>query len=150
MATKKPTLKCKYTFCKHKEEEVEKIDGWHSDCLKEKDNKKKILDLYVKYYKSEEKYATIQRAIKDMCHNHDSELVLYYLCHSIKEKIPYKSIFTLGWLLNNEQQIKKKYEEAKLRIEVKKINFEDVQSKKQVFMEYKKVKKKTIDEQLFG
>ena len=53
--------------------------------------------------------------------------MLYVLCQCIKEKVPYKSVFSLGWQVKNNMMYKNKYSLLKSKNEIKNYSFDDVQ-----------------------
>lgn len=126
--TKPKEYICGYSHCKHDNNKVpsdEAIkDGtryYHKDCLSEKQMRKQIFDIYYKHYKSTEDYSVVNGAINGFISNSTVEYVLYVLCYAIREKIPFKGIFTLGWLVKNNEDIKNKYISMKIHSERKDI-----------------------------
>ncbi len=127
---------CGYTFCKHSGErvpsEIAIKDGsryYHPDCHKEKKMKQQIVDIYYKFYKSSEDYKVVLKAVNNLIHDqgYDASFVLYVLCQCIKEKVPYKSVFSLGWQVKNNMVFKNKYSLLKSKNEIKNYSFDDVQ-----------------------
>lgn len=148
---------CGYSNCLHKGEkvpsEIAVKDGtryFHFDCYEEKKQKTQIFKIYYKYYKSTEDYAVVRKAINDFCKTSNSEFVLYILCQSIKEKVPYKSIYTLGWLVKNNMEFKKKYVKMKASRLVKNIDFTKTEVTFSEASKVKQNKKKNWEETLFG
>lgn len=144
---------CGYTFCKHSGErvpsEIAVKDGsryYHPDCHKEKLTKKQISDIYYQFYKSSEDYKVVMKAVNNLVNNqgYDASFVLYVLCQCIKEKVPYKSIFSLGWQVKNNMVYKNKYALLKSKNLIKKYSFDDVLcvNSETEFPEVKKEKKK--------
>lgn len=153
---------CGYTFCKHSGEKVSSDiavkDGtryYHPDCHKEKETKKQIIDIYCKYYHSTEDYKVITKAINNIVNEQkiDALFVLYVLCQCIKEKVPFKGIFSLGWQVKNNMVYKKKYEEVQTKAAVRKQDFsmaETVQADPPDGAYKKEHKRKTWEDVLFG
>jgi hypothetical protein len=150
---------CGYRHCKHCGVKVPSSqaikDGtryYHQDCHKEKEEKQKICDLYYKCYKSTEDCHVVRKAIAQLINeqNFTSEYVLYVLCQSIIQKIPYKSIFTLSYIVKNDMQIKKKYNDFKIKEKIKDFKFDDTQTIKREDFNYKKNTKSSWEDTLFG
>jgi hypothetical protein len=119
---------CGYSGCLHNGEKIpseEAIkDGtryYHKDCHEEKCFKTQIFDIYYKYYRSTEDFHMVRKAINGFVSNSNAEYVLYVLCQAIHKKTPFKGIFTLGWLVKNDMEIKKKYQAMKNQIKRKEI-----------------------------
>ncbi len=132
--SKQKTYVCGYSSCLHDKEpipsEIAVKDGnryYHEDCLKDKQNRQKVFELYYKYYKSTEDFVMVRKAISEYSSNFGSEYILYVLCQAIHTRIPFKGIFTLGWLCKNNMDIKKKYSNMKSKKQVSKYNFDDVE-----------------------
>lgn len=126
---------CGYKFCMHSGEPVlpenSVKDGgryYHTDCHKEKETKKQIIDLYYKYYKSTEDYKVVVKAMNSLIHdqNNSATFVLYVLCQCIHDKVPFRGIFSLSWQVKNNMQYKKKYQSLQAKAEVKKYRFDAV------------------------
>lgn len=135
MSNKPRMYICGYTFCKHKEDKVSPEYGikdgtryFHPECHKEKEKKKQILDLYYKYYHSTEDYRIVTKAINTMINNQGNEAsyVLFCLCQCIRDKVPFKSIFTLSWIVKNKMEYRKKYDLLKAKEKTKGFEFENV------------------------
>lgn len=149
---------CGYSDCLHKGEkvpsEIAVKDGtryFHPDCLKDRRQRNQIFEIYYRCYKSAEEYAMVRKAIKGFCLKSSSEYVLYVLCQSIHKKIPYKGIFTLGWLVNNDMEIRKNYDKMKAKSVMKAMDFENVETVKQQTVEIvHENKKKSWTDTLFG
>lgn len=126
---------CGYTFCKHMGErvppDVAVKDGtryYHPDCLKEKEEKKQIIDLYYKYYHSNEDMRLVTKHINTLISSgNDSNYILFCMCQCIREKVPFKSIYTLGWEVKNKSVWRQKYDRIKAQQAVKDFTFDDVE-----------------------
>lgn len=149
---------CGYQHCKQSGVKVpsnEAIkDGtryYHPDCHKEKEDKQKIFDLYYKCYRSTEDYHLVRKVLVQLINEQGftSEYVLYVLCQAIIGKIPFKGIFTLSWLVKNNMQIKKKYENFKIKEKVKDYNFESIETTKRDSCTYKKENNTSWEDTLF-
>lgn len=123
---------------------------YHRDCHEEKERRNQIFDIYYKYYKSTEDCRMIRSVIKTASEANGSEFVLYVLCQSIRKKVPYKGIYTLGWIVRNDMEIRKKYRELKSKEAVKYFNFDDVETKKKNPITYKKESNNSWEETLFS
>ena len=101
-------MKCRYKGCKfggEVDKEVAIKDGnayYHADCLKEKNNKSQIKEIYTKYYPSNEPVTAIYNGISKLCEKVDSEFVLYCLCQWIRQKKELKSIYGLNYVVANK------------------------------------------------
>lgn len=127
---------CGYTFCKHKDNKILPEAGvregsryFHKECHKEKEIKKQIIDIYYKYYKSTEDYKVVTRAVNDLVHklNFEALFVLYVLCQCVKEKIPFKSIFSLSYQVKNNMVYKKRFDSLKAKTRVRNFVFDNVE-----------------------
>ena len=122
-------LKCRYKQCKHGGEvdkEVAVKDGsayYHEDCLKEKNNKKKIKDIYYKFYQSKEPVTQVNTGISKLVEKNDSEYVLYALCQWIRQMKPLKSIYGLSYVVA-DKDIESSYKKLKALEKVKEFNRE--------------------------
>ena len=110
-----------------------------------------ICTLYQRRIGSEEKEYLIKKVVSDLVGEFGEEYVLFVLNQSIKENIPYKSIYTLRWLLNNSTDMKKKYQESKAEKEARKSAFDTAKANQKKAMAYKKNDRTSSWEQtLFG
>jgi hypothetical protein len=150
---------CGYQHCKHNGVKVPSDEAvkdgtryYHSDCHEEKQDKQKIFDLYYKCYKSTEDYHLVRKVLVQLINvqQFTSEYVLYVLCQAIRNKIPFKGIFTLSWLVKNDMQIKKKYDGYKIKEKIKDFTFDDTQTIKREDSTYKKQSETTWEDTLFG
>lgn len=154
---------CSYTFCTHKGDKILPAAGikegsrfLHKECHAEKEIKKQIIDIYYKYYKSTEDYKVVTRAVNDLVHklNIEARYVLFVLCQCIKEKVPFKGIFSLSWQVKNNMVYKKKYSELQARAKVRKFSFVGVECVDTPATLEKKLdekeKRKTWADTLFG
>lgn len=148
---------CGFTHCLHSGKKVPSDiavkDGtryYHPDCIKDKQTRTQIFDIYYKYYKSTEDYHMVRKAINGFIDGTTSEYVLYVLCQAIHKKVPFKSIFTLGWLVKNDMEIKKKYMAMKTKNKIRDFDFDDIETKKKEAITYKKNNDNSWDKTLFG
>ena len=148
---------CGFSHCLHSGEKVPSDlavkDGtryYHKDCSEEKERRSQIFDIYYKYYKTTEDYQMVRKAIVGFIEASSSEFVLYVLCQAIHRKVPFKGIFTLGWLVKNDMEIKKKYQAMKASEAVKTFTFDDVETKKKSPITYSRGRNSSWEETLFG
>lgn len=117
-------MKCRYKNCRHggtveKEEAVKEGNAYfHIDCLKEKNNKAQIKEIYSKYYQSNEPVMSINIGISKLCEKVDSEFVLYCLCQWIRQKRELKSIYGLNYVVANKD-LESAYKKSKASERVK-------------------------------
>lgn len=112
--------KCKYKYCKHngivlKDEAVKEGNAYyHSDCLKEKNEKKQIIDIFYKYINKTEVGAQLTRTVNTIVSTNraTSEFLLYALCYVIHHKIPLNHVAGLYYIINNNE-IKTSYQNYK-------------------------------------
>lgn len=137
---------CGYQYCKHNGVKVPSDqaikDGtryYHQDCHIEKEQKQQIFDLYYKAYKSTEDYYLVRKAVSQLVNEqfYPSEFVLFALCQAIKQRIPFKGIFTLSYIVKNDMSIRKKYETYKAKETTKDFSFDDVNTLKKEIIIYK-------------
>lgn len=150
---------CGFKYCLHPGEKVPSDiaikDGaryLHPDCKKEKQTRSQIFDIYYKFYKTTEDYHMVRKAIKGFCDTSPSEYVLYVLCQAIHQKVPFKGIFTLGWLVKNDMEIKRKYAAMITKKATKGLNFENIETIKSEVIEtnHEDRKKKSWTDVLFS
>lgn len=154
---------CSYTFCKHKGDKILPEAGvkegsrfLHKECYAEKETKKQIIDLYYKYYKSTEDYKVVTRAVNDLVHklNFEARYVLFVLCQCVKDKVPFKGIFSLSWQVKNSMVYKKRYSKLQAQVKVRKFCFDNVECVEATVVPGKKtednVKRKSWADTLFG
>ena len=150
---------CGYTFCRHKEDKVDPENGvkdgkryFHPECHKEKETKKQIIDLYYRYYHTDEDYKVVTRAVNDLIHKqeNDAVYVLCVLCQCIRGKVPFRSIFSLSWQVKNNETFRKKYNAMIANEKVKGLTFDDVQVVYNDTLQRKPPKRKSWSSTLFG
>lgn len=150
------TYKCNYKHCKYEgrvaKNEAVKDGGryYHSECLDERRDKQKIIDLYYKYYESKEPMQLVNKTINTIVNDKsiNSEFVLYVLCQLIRNKTPMKSINALHYFAVNDD-MKVDYEKMKALEMMRGITFENTSVVKQIDMQYKKKKKTSWSDTLF-
>jgi hypothetical protein len=149
---------CGYQHCKHNGVKVPSDqaikDGtryYHEDCHKEKEQKKQITDIYYKYYKSTEDIKFVNTVIGQLIYDkfYPCEYVLFTLCQAIHRKIPFKSIYTLGWLVQNDMQIREKYIKQKAQSKVKLLTFDDIDTVKEEIIPINSTTKNSWEGTLF-
>lgn len=140
---------CGYKYCLHDGKKVSSLESlkdgtrhYHPDCHKEKQQKQQTFDLYYKYYKSTEDYHLVRKVLVQLINEGEqrfsSEYVLFVLCQAIREKVPFKGIFTLSWLVKNNMQFKQKYNAFKSKEKIKDFTFENTQTNTREIISYKK------------
>lgn len=151
----KNTVKCRYKYCKHDSkdiprEEAVRIGGayYHEDCHKESQNKKQVVDLFLEKINPNIPPPQVWRAVNDLVNKKgiDSTFLLfglkYYISHKIKLNYPGGLYYVVA---NKEMEA----EYNKMRTIAKKPTFEVLEEVVPIF-EYKKPKKKTLDNLLSG
>ena len=101
-------MKCKYSKCKcggEVDKDIAVKVGkayYHQECIKEKNNKIQIKEIYQKYYPSHEPVQSLNTCISNLCEKVDSEYLLYCLCQWIRQKKELKSIYGLNYVVANK------------------------------------------------
>lgn len=124
---------CGYPHCKHNGVKVPSNIGikdgtryYHEDCYQEKEQKNQIIEMYYKHSNSKEELRFVNSIISQLIYKdfYTSDFILFALCQAVKKKIPFKSIYTLRWLVKNDQQIMNNYTRQKANSKVSQYKFE--------------------------
>lgn len=128
-------MKCRYAHCKCGKE-VEKNEAvkvgnayYHHKCYEEKQNKRKILEIYKKYYNPTEGDMMINKAINQVVHSKGfaPEYVLFVLCQTIRNKRAMNNIMALHYLVNDKDYLDK-YKKIKVSEKVMGFDFNGIET----------------------
>lgn len=123
---------CKYSNCLHDTREFNKEDAiksgnfyYHKDCLKTKEDIKKIIDLFKRHINPNPVYTQLQSVIKNIVFTKKfgSDFLLFGLQYYIEHKIPLNYPQGLYYVIQNKKVIeaynKLRIKDIKKRIEIK-------------------------------
>lgn len=111
---KQSTVHCKYSKCLHGSREISKDDAvkigncyYHLDCLKTKEDIKKIIDLFTKHINPNPVYSNLQKVIDNIVFKKQlgSDFLLFGLKYYIDHKIPLNYPQGLYYVIQNKQVI---------------------------------------------
>ena len=148
-------MKCRYKGCKcggEVDKEIAVKEGnayYHTECLKEKNNKSQIRNIYYKYYQSQEPVTQVNTGISKLCEKFDSEYVLYCLCQHIRQKKELKSIYGMTYVVANKD-LETAYKKLKASEKVKEFKGEIEVVETETIQYYVENKPKSWTETLFG
>ena len=152
------TVKCKHGNCKHESREVEKSEAiksgnsyYHADCYKDKENRKEIIDLFVKHINPNPVYKQLQSVITTILDQKglSSDFLLFGLKYYIEHKIPLNYPQGLHYVVQNKQVIAS-YNIVKEKEIMKKENFVVPENTDEVEFTYKPTKIKGFSDILGG
>lgn len=152
------TVKCKHGNCKHESREVEKSEAiksgnsyYHADCYKDKENRKEIIDLFVKHINPNPVYKQLQSVITTILDQKglSSDFLLFGLKYYIEHKIPLNYPQGLHYVVQNKQVIAS-YNKVKEKEIMKKENFVVPENTDEVEFTYKPTKIKGFSDILGG
>ncbi len=107
-------VQCTYKYCVHENKTVDintaiKKRGkyYHPECIKDQENRKEIIDLFVNYINPNPVYKELQRVINTIIlRKHiDSDFLLFGLKFYIKHKIPLNYPQGLYYVIQNKDVI---------------------------------------------
>ena len=140
--------KCRYKNCPYGgtvSNDVAVKDGksyYHPDCLKEKNNKNQIIDIFYKYINKAEVGAQLRKTVDNIVDTKKStsEFLLYALCYVIHHKMSLNHPAGLYYIINNDEikQAYKHYQDS----QVQKMDTENIETEKEVSFEIKNTKNK--------
>ena len=108
------TVKCRYSNCKHDSKEIEKEEAikngncyYHADCFKDKENRREIVELFVKHINPNPVYAQLQAVIRTIIDQKglSSDFLLFGLKYYISNNIPLNYPQGLYYVIQNKQVI---------------------------------------------
>lgn len=111
---KQSIVHCKYSKCLHGSRGIGKDDAvkigncyYHSDCLKTKEDIKKIIDLFTKHINPNPVYSNLQKVIDNIVFKKQlgSDFLLFGLKYYIDHKIPLNYPQGLYYVIQNKQVI---------------------------------------------
>ena len=152
------TVKCRYSNCKYDSKEIDKDKAikcgnmyYHKDCYKEKENKKIIVDLFVKCINPHPVYNQLHSVINNIINQKgvSSDFLLFGLKYYIEHKIPLNYPQGLYYVIQNKQVIKA-YNDKKNKKEILNLNSFVVQEDNEVEFNYKPTKVKGFADILGG
>lgn len=152
------TVKCKYGKCKHESKEIEKSEAvkvgnayYHADCLKDKENRKEIIDLFVNHINPNVVYAQLQAVVRTIVDDrgNTSDLLLFGLKYYIEHKIPLNYPQGLYYVIQNKEVIAE-YKKIKAKEIMVKENFVTPESSNEVEFSYKPTKQRGFSDILGG
>ena len=152
------TVKCRYGKCKHESKDIEKSEAvksgnsyYHADCLKDKENRKEIIDLFSKHINSNVIYSQLQTVIKNIVDDrgNDSAFLLFGLKYYINHKIPLNYPQGLYYVIQNKDVIAE-YNKMKEKKVIAKENFVISENVDEVEFSYKPTKTKGFADILGG
>lgn len=125
------TVSCKYSNCLHNSRELNKEDAaksgnfyYHDDCLKTKEDIKKIIDLFKNHINPNPVYSQLQSVIKNIVFTKGlgSDFLLFGLQYYIEHKIPLNYPQGLYYVIQNKRVIesynKSKAKKIKKNVEI--------------------------------
>lgn len=152
------TVKCKYSKCKHKCKDIEKSEAvksgnsyFHNDCFIDKENRKEIVDLFVKHINPNVIFSQLQTVIKNIIDDrgNDSGFLLFGLKYYIEHKIPLTYPQGLYYVIQNKEMIAE-YKKLKEKNIMTKENFVIPDNIEEVEFSYKPTKTKGFADILGG
>lgn len=152
------TVKCKHSKCKHESKDIDKSVAvksgnayYHVDCLKDKENRKEIVDLFVKNINANVVFAQLQAVIRTILDDkgNSSDFLLFGLKYYIEHKIPLNYPQGLYYVIQNKEMIAE-YNKIKDRQIIAKENFVIPERIDEVEFTYKPTKTKGFADILGG
>ena len=152
------TVKCRYSGCNHDNKEMDKKDAvqvgnayYHEDCLRDKENRKNIVDLFIKYINPNPVYAQLNAVIRTIVDQKgvSSDFLLFGLRYYIEHKIPLNYPQGLHYVVQNKQVIAE-YNKVKEKELKAKTNFVMPEVNNEVEFNYKPTKTKGFADILGG
>ena len=143
-------VKCKHSKCKHENRELQKSEAvmsgnyyYHSDCMRDKENRKEIIDLFVKHVNPNVIFSQLQNVVKTILdiRGNNSDFLLFGLKYYIKHKIPLTYPQGLYYVIQNKEMIAE-YNRTKEKKIMKKENFMIAGNPEEVEFIYKPMKAK--------
>lgn len=138
-------------------EEVQSVPEIAQNVLEPKVNKStddeqvnQIYQIYQNHFNFNENPNTVKAAIKGFLRNSEPEYVKFVLLRAIDKNIPFKGIYTLGWLVKNDTTMKAKYDDKKAGEQVKDFDFNVIETNKKEATTYKKSTSSSWEDALFG
>lgn len=107
----KKTVKCRYQHCLHETKDIPKEEAvgnggfyYHADCYKEKQNKNKIVRIFIDNVNPEVSVPMLRRVINNIIHDKgiSSEFLLFGLEYYINHKIGIKYPAGLYYVIENQ------------------------------------------------
>lgn len=130
-------------------EEVQVISEPKLDEVVYSEEVNRIYQIYQNHFDFKENPNTIKSAIKGFLWKSDYEYVEFVLLQAITQNIPFKGIFTLGWLVKNDTGIRQKYNERIAKEKIKNFDFNTVETNKKEVTTYKKSTTSSWEDALF-
>ena len=152
------TVKCKYSKCKHESKDIEKTEAvksgsayYHTDCLKDKENRKEIVELFTKHINSNVVFSQLQTVIRTIIDDrgNNSDFLLFGLKYYIEHKIPLNYPQGLYYVIQNKEMIAE-YKKMKSKEIIAKENFVINDNIGEVEFSYKPTKVKGFADILGG
>ena len=152
------TVKCRYSNCKHDSKEIDKDEAvksgnsyYHADCFRDKENRKEIIDLFVKHINPHPVYNQLQTVISTIINQKglSSDFLLFGLKYYIEHKIPLNYPQGLYYVIQNKQVIEA-YNKLNERKVLAKENFVITEDNNEVEFSYKPTKAKGFADILGG
>lgn len=152
------TVKCKYGKCKHESREIEKSEAvksgnsyYHADCLKDKENRKEIVDLFATHINPNVVFTQLQAVIRTIVDDrgNSSDFLLFGLRYYIEHKIPLNYPQGLYYVIQNKEMIAE-YKKMKTKEVMVKENFVTPVSSNEVEFSYIPTKPKGFADILGG
>lgn len=147
----KNTVKCRYKYCKHESQDIPRDQAvsvgrayYHADCLKESREKKEIVDLFLEKVNPNSPPQQLWRTVNDLVgkKGHDSEFILFGLKYYINHKIKLSYPGGLYYVVANKEMAN---EYNKIKTLANKPTFDITDDDIRPTFEYKKPKRKTLD-----
>lgn len=154
---KNKTVKCRYKYCLHDTTEMNKEDAvlvgkayYHEDCLRESENKKKVVELFHDHVNTNVVYAQLQAVIHNIIHTKkvDSEFLVFALQYYINHRIPLNYPQGLYYVVQNKDA-KAAWEKLKVKEQKQEFVF-DMDSAEETSFTYKPIKTKGFGDILGG